>query len=154
MGSWNDLEVDLSKAGIAGDDSGLEISCTSPEDAVDGYRLFNVIINGDWDNPEYTMPYDSSKTDFSVTVPGSELKGKSSIKIQAGDVDVKLTVKAVDFEEDKRATADVKLDLPINISMTTYTDDNTIAQKTIIPSMSPTSSAQRQLASCFRRSRA
>lgn len=124
--SWHDLEVDLSKAGIAGDDSSLEISCTAPEDAVDGHRLFNVIINGDWDNPEYTMSYDSSKTDFSVTVPGSELKGKSSIKIQAGDVDVKLTVKAVDFEEDKRATADVKLDLPINISMTAYTDENNI----------------------------
>ena len=124
--SWNSIEVDLSKAGIAGDDSSLEISCTAPEDAVDGHRLFNVIINGDWDNPEYTMSYDSSKTDFSVTVPGLELKGKSSIKIQAGDVDVKLTVKAVDFEEDKRATADVKLDLPINISMTAYTDDNTI----------------------------
>lgn len=50
------------------------------EDAVDGHRLFNVIINGDWDNPEYTMSYDSSKTDFSVTVPGLELKGKSSIR--------------------------------------------------------------------------
>ncbi len=76
---------------------------------MDSHRLFNVIINGDWDNPEYTMSYDSSEMDFSVTVPGSELKGKSSIKIQAGDVDVKLMVKAVDFEEDKRATADLKL---------------------------------------------
>lgn len=44
--SWNSIEVDLSKAGIAGDDSSLEISCTAPEDAVDGHRLFNVIING------------------------------------------------------------------------------------------------------------
>lgn len=127
VGSWNSLEVDLSKAGTAGDDSSLEISCTAPEDAADGHRLFNVILtDDDWTNPKYTMSYDSSKTDFSVTIPGSELKGKSSIKIQAGAVDVKLTVRAVDFEEDTRSTADVKLDLPINISMTTYTDDNTI----------------------------
>ena len=127
--SWNNLEVDLSKAGIAGDSSSLEISCTAPEDAVDGHRLFNVIINGDWDNPKYTMSYDSSKTDFSVTIPGSELKGKSRITIQACDVDVKLTVKAVDFEEDKRSTADLELDLPINIIMTASTDEYTIGTK-------------------------
>ena len=127
VASWKDITVDISKAGTATDDSSLEISCPAPDGAVENQRLFNVILNdADWDSPTYSASYDSSKTEFSVTVPGSALAGKSNVMIQAGDIGVNVTVKAVGFAEDARATADITLDLPANLRMEVYTDDSTI----------------------------
>ena len=69
-----------------------------------------------WDSPTYSASYDSSKTEFSVTVPGSALgRVTSNVMIQAGDIGVNVTVKAVGFAEDARATADITLDLPANL---------------------------------------
>lgn len=127
VASWKDITVDISKAGTATEDSSLEISCPAPDGAVENQRLFNVILNdADWDSPTYSASYDSSKTEFSVTVPGSALTGKSNVMIQAGDIGVNVTVKAVGFAEDARATADITLDLPTNLRMDVYTDDSTI----------------------------
>ncbi len=127
VASWKDITVDISKAGTATEDSSLEISCPAPDGAVENQRLFNVILNdADWDSPTYSASYDSSKTEFSVTVPGSALAGKSNVMIQAGDIGVNVTVKAVGFAEDARATADITLDLPTNLRMDVYTDDSTI----------------------------
>ena len=127
VASWADFEVDLSKAGTATEDSTLVISCPAPDGAENGHRLFSVILNDkDWEDPTYSMSYDDSRAEFSITVPGSELVGKSKLTIQGGDTDVNITVKAVGFAEDTRATAELTLDLPINISMDAHTDDNTI----------------------------
>lgn len=74
VASWKDITVDISKAGTATEDSSLEISCPAPDGAVENQRLFNVILNdADWDSPTYSASYDSSKTEFSVTVPGLSL---------------------------------------------------------------------------------
>ena len=127
VASWKDITVDISQAGIATEASSLEISCPAPDGAIDNQRLFNVILNdADWDSPTYSASYDSSKSEFSVTVPGSVLVGRSDVIIQAGDIGVNVTVKAVGFAEDTRATADITLDLPTNLRMDVYTDDNTI----------------------------
>ena len=127
VASWADFEVDLRKAGTATEDSSLVISCPAPDGAENGHRLFSVILNDkDWEDPTYSMSYDDSKAEFSVTVPGSELVGRSKLTIQGGDTAVNITVKAVGFAEDTRTTAELTLDLPINISMDAYTDDNTI----------------------------
>lgn len=112
VASWNNLEVDLRKAGIADENSSLVISCPIPDGVEDGNLLFRVILKDeDWEDPTYSLSYDANKTEFSLTVPGSELTGKTDLIIQAGQVDVKLTVKAVGFTEDTRAainTGDVK----------------------------------------------
>ena len=127
VASWADFEVDLSKAGTATEDSSLVISCPAPDGAENGHRLFSVILNDkDWENPTYSMSYDDSRAEFSITVPGSELVGRSKLTIQGGNTAVNITVKAVGFAEDTRTTAELTLDLPINISMDAYTDDNTI----------------------------
>ena len=127
VASWGDFEVDISKAGTATADSSLEISCPAPDGAIENQRLFNVILeDSDWDSPKYSASYDSSKSEFSVTVPGSELVGRSKVTIQGGDIGVSVTVKAVDFAEDTRATAGITLDLPTNIRMVARTDDSAI----------------------------
>ena len=127
VASWADFEVDLSKAGTATEDSSLVISCPAPDGAENGHRLFSVVLNDkDWEDPTYSMSYDDSRTEFSLTVPGSELVGRSKLTIQGGNTAVNITVKAVGFAEDTRATAELTLDLPLNISMDAYTDDNTI----------------------------
>ena len=96
VASWKDITVDISKAGTDTEYSSLEISCPAPDGAVENQRLFNVILNdADWDSPTYSASYDSSKTEFSVTVPGSALTGKSNVMIQASDIGVNVTVKAV-----------------------------------------------------------
>lgn len=122
---WKSITVDFGKAGIAAENSSLVISCPAPEGAVDGQRLFKPILSeDDWgDEPKYIVSYDSSKTAFSITIPGSELVGKQSLIIQACDVGVSLTVKAVDFAEDTRETVSAP-ELPVNIRLEAYQDSS------------------------------
>ena len=104
IASWTDTEIYLSAAGIANGSSQLEISCPLPDGAEDGYQLFNVIadVDGGWDDPVREIAVDTSQTVISTTIDVSELDGASKIFVQAGVYDIKVTVEALNFDEDTR----------------------------------------------------
>ena len=129
--SWESIDVNLLEYGKM--DSGTSVKITAKVAELDikseneetGEEetpewVFGVVINNDWNHD--TMPhcyYDSTKTEFSLTLTAEQLSNNPMFTIQQQlPCECEITVEAIDLQEDSRA----ELSLPaIDKAVTLYT---------------------------------